>query len=378
MKTNSHTLKWQMISAATLFAFLMPQTSLAQVKDSTKTKEIEVNKEVVKKEINGKHVKILIYDKTHGGDSTVVEQEIEIFDPGADENKMVIRMQKSMERAEDMSEEVMEAFEDSIEKQMEAMEKEIEEMVERAEERAYDIELEEKHWGNHCSEECTEGKCVHKHGGQRPKLVEQSWFVMDLGWNVWLTDNTFELPEGYKEMELDRGRSVNFHLGILQQGVNLYRGQLRFVYGIGIEFNNYRFRNNIDLVDESSPLAFAINTDQEYKKNKVVSQYATMPLMLNYKTKSDDDNESFKLAGGIQLGYLISSNIKQKWGEDGKKEKRREKGDYNFEDYRLGYVIQFGYGDLNIYAKYYPTTVFKSGQGPLANTACLGLVLTPF
>ena len=105
---------------------------------------------------------------------------------------------------------------------------------------------------------------------------------MDLGWNVWLTENTFDLSEDFKEMELDRGRSVNFHLGVIQQGVNLYKGKLRLVYGLGIEYNNYRFKEDIDLQKDSDPLTYALNTDRDYRKNKLVSLHATVPFMLNF------------------------------------------------------------------------------------------------
>lgn len=115
-----------------------------------------------------------------------------------------------------------------------------------------------------------------------------------------------------------------------------------------------------------------------YKRNKVTSKYATIPLMLNFKSNPEDDDKSLKLAAGIQAGYLIGAHQKQKWGEGNKKEKRKEKGDYGFEDYRIGYVAQFGYGDLVIYGKYYPTNTFKKDRRPSVNTACVGLVLTPF
>jgi len=71
------------------------------------------------------------------------------------------------------------------------------------------------------------------------KLVETSTFVMDLGLNAFVNGSTVEMPEGYEGMNLDKIRSINFHLGVFQQGLNLYKGHLRFVYGLGIEYNNY-------------------------------------------------------------------------------------------------------------------------------------------
>jgi len=201
---------------------------------------------------------------------------------------------------------------------------------------------------------------------------------MDLGLNAMVNGSTVEMPEGYEAMNLDKIRSFNFHLGIIQQGINLYRGQLRFVYGLGIEYNNYRFEEDIDLIRGSNPLEYTINEEVNYRKNKLVSQYLTMPLMLNFKSDPRNEDESLKIAAGIQLGYLIGSHTKQKWGRGSEKEKRKSRGNYQFEDYRYGYVVQFGYGDFNVYGKYYPTSTFKKDRGPQVQTASVGVILTPF
>lgn len=213
---------------------------------------------------------------------------------------------------------------------------------------------------------------------QKPDVVETSWFVMDLGLCNWLnSNNSLELPEGYEDLELDK-MSNNFHLGIIQQGVNLYKGKLRLVYGAGIEYNSYHFANGITIEQDSKPMKYTRNDDVDYSKNKLVSNYATVPVMLNFKSNPTHRSKSVQVAAGVQFGYLISAHQKQKWSEGNNKEKNKVKGDYGFEDYRMGYVAQFGYGNFVIYGKYYPTPTFKSDRGPDVNTACVGLVLSPF
>jgi len=124
-------------------------------------------------------------------------------------------------------------------------------------------------------------------------------------------------------------------------------------------------------------LEYTVDDDLNYKRNKITSKYATVPLMLNFKSNPNDDDKSLKLEAGVQADYLIGSHQKQKWGEGNEKEKKKIKGDYGFEDYRIEYVAQFGYGDLVIYGKYYPTNTFKTERGPSVNTACVGMVITP-
>ncbi|MBI1306119.1 MAG: outer membrane beta-barrel protein [Bacteroidetes bacterium] len=337
---------------------------------------------VTKKVIKNKRVTIEIYDRTNGeGGDTIVRKttitrsndkdgnEVEnieetIIPNDAPELKSSADQMNAQRRNLEMQREELEAQEEKIEDQIEMLEDQIEEYEDVQQKQIRVIEQD------------SEDEEIVKHNNI--KTVEQKWLIVDWGFNVWLTDNTFDLTDEYKDMNLDRSKSVNCHLGVIQQGVNLYKGKLRFVYGLGFEFNNYRFKKNVDLQKDSDPLAFTLNTERKYDKNKLTSIYGTMPLMLNFKSNATDDDEAFKLAAGIQLGYLLSSHTKQKWQDDGRKQKSKEKGDYNFMDYRIGYVVQFGYGGLNIYAKYYPTEVFKEGKGPKANTACVGLVMHPF
>lgn len=211
----------------------------------------------------------------------------------------------------------------------------------------------------------------------QPKTVVTEWNIFEIGLNNALGGSGFEMPSAYSDMEIDRARSLNFHWGFVQQGLNLYKGKLRLVYGLGIEFNNYRFVNNIDLVKKSNPLETKDVTEREYAKNKLVTQYLTVPLMFNYKSKPRDEEHSFNFSAGVQAGYLIGSHQKQKWYENGK-EKRKVRDDFNLSDYRFGYVVSFGYGNFNLYAKYYPTMMFKDGEGPALNTASAGLVLSGF
>jgi uncharacterized protein involved in tellurium resistance len=214
-------------------------------------------------------------------------------------------------------------------------------------------------------------------GPKKPKLVETKGMIMELGLNNYLHDGSLEPSSPYKAMEADKARSINFNLGIVQQGLNLVKGKLRLVYGVGIEFNNYRFIDDIDLNADSRPLEIKENTEINYKKNKLVTQYLTAPLMLNYKSNPNHSDESFNFSAGVVAGYLIGSHQKQKWEANGT-EKRKIRDDFNLSDFRYGYAVSFGYGDFNLYAKYYPSPVFKDNRGPALNTVAAGIVINAF
>jgi hypothetical protein len=205
-----------------------------------------------------------------------------------------------------------------------------------------------------------------------PPLVETDWFNMQLGLNNLLNaDNKLEMPSGSEDLEIITGKSLDFQLHIVQQAINLYRGKVRFVYGVGIDFNNYRFSKDVNLVPDSKPLATTIST-KDYKKNKLVTQYLTVPVLLDFEIGRGDDG--VKLAFGPNFGYLIGCHQKLKWNERGtSKEKVRD--DFNLEQFRMGYEVQFGYNNFTLYGRYFPNSIFKANQGPDVSSVSVGILL---
>ncbi|MBO6517195.1 MAG: PorT family protein [Bacteroidia bacterium] len=298
--------------------------------------------------IKTKRVHITINEVT-GENDTTITQEVTVEKDGLDALQYATLNEDSIEAV--------------IEEAMESAERALEEA---------EVEME------HAMKELEEGEKSDRKSPRKTKVVETSMWVFEWGLNNWISDgNTLDLPEDYSDLTLNKS-SNNFHLGIIQQGVNLYKGKLRLVYGAGIEYNTYKFKKPVTISRDVKPLEYSLDENIDYRQNKLVSQYATIPLMLNYKSNPNKEDKSFKLSAGVQFGYLIGAHQKQKWGRGKEKEKKKVKGDYGFEDYRMGYVAQFGYGDFVLFGKYYPTPTFKSGRGPEVNTASVGLVITPF
>ena len=358
------------------------QAALAQTPDTLESQVDSTETHIV---IDGKKIKITIYDAgkidttmTLRLEQALREAEVAIEEAedalGRSHRDQRVRVERRIEVSESL-EEMMEEMEEALEEMgeeherlLEMEEEELEEMLEELED-VEEIIHEEMH---------------HFHLGDRdddkPKVVETRWNVMDIGFNDWvMSSGELGVPEEYSEMALDQGRGVNFHWGIFQQGVNISAaGRLRLVYGVGIEYNNYRFVEDIDIVPGGDMITYSVNDERNYRKNKLVTQYATIPLMINFKSNPRNEGKSFNFGVGAQFGYLFGSHQKQKWNEDGQKEKLKKRGDYHVEEYRYGYVAQIGYGDFNLYAKYYPTPVFQKDKGPEVYSASVGLVIMPF
>ncbi|MFY0642903.1 MAG: outer membrane beta-barrel protein [Bacteroidia bacterium] len=217
------------------------------------------------------------------------------------------------------------------------------------------------------------------HGDHEPferkrEIVTTDWFNFQIGLNNTLNVNDeLEMPLGFENMEISTGKSINFHIHFVQQALNIYKENVRLVYGIGLDINNYRFSRDVNFgYDTLGALMPSINQDIEYKKNKLVTQYLTVPLMLNIQLGHGDD--MFKLSFGPTFGYLINSHQKLKWSENGK-QKSKIKDDFNLEKFRMGYEVQFGYGSFVLFGKYYPNSMFKQDLGPEIRTVSAGILL---
>jgi hypothetical protein len=179
------------------------------------------------------------------------------------------------------------------------------------------------------------------------------------------------MPLGNENLELSAGNSANFQVHLVQQSLNIYEHKLRLVYGLGIDINNYRFSKNVDLDPNSDPLSSSIGATN-YRKNKLVTKFATIPLMLDLSL--GHNGQGFQIAAGPNFGYRIGSVQKQKWNDNGR-QKNKVKDDFNLEEFRIGYEVQLGYGPFMFFGRYFPQSIFKDNSGPDLRTVSAGIVM---
>ncbi len=205
-------------------------------------------------------------------------------------------------------------------------------------------------------------------------FIETSWSNFHLGLNNVLNSaGKLEPEEGYGNMAISAANSVNFQWDIVSQAMNIYQGKVRLVYGIGIDYNNYRFQKNITLNPDSMPL-MVTEDGINYDKNKLVTQHLNVPVMLNFKLSPKGTEDDVYISAGANFGYLIGSHQKQVW-DDGGKKKNKIRDDYSLEQFRVGYEVQFGYKNIVLFGKYFPNSMFKANQGPELRTVSAGILI---
>mgnify|MGYP001792261224 CR=1 FL=1 len=155
--------------------------------------------------------------------------------------------------------------------------------------------------------------------------------------------------------------------------------------GLGIGSSNIFFNNTkVDVKSTSNKLPFTnVDSADHFKKNKVVTIYAEVPVELRYYSNPADPNKSWKVALGVKVGTLLKSYTK---GKDlvnrngaslyGPTYIAKESNKKFFNGTMLALTGRIGYGIISLDAGYQFNGVLKDGVGPSMNKFSIGVTLS--
>lgn len=201
-------------------------------------------------------------------------------------------------------------------------------------------------------------------------------FGVDIGFNNYVTaDHSTSLPTEDMYMELNASQSVATTVNFLEQGFNLNKsGTIGIVTGLGLEFNNYRFDSQYILTeDEAGDITYRLS-DEKLDKNKLMTVYGILPLMLEFQTANRYNNGCAYLSAGVVGGVRLKSHVKV---VDSEGNKSKYKGNYNLQDLRYGFMARVGYKFINLYGVYYPVSLFNNSNDPELYPFSIGFSIMP-
>lgn len=202
---------------------------------------------------------------------------------------------------------------------------------------------------------------------------ETKWGGLDLGVNSFLTNNKLVTPQGFKDLELiDVPVVVNIH--VLRSQLNLFAGHLNINYGVYFELNNYKFRSNNFMISKIDSISFD-ESQIDLKKNKLFASYVHLPVMLEFIANPNKPETSFRFAIGGSAGYLVGAHTKRVLNND---DKIKEKDDFNLNKIRYGITARIGVGNVNFFATYSLSNMFRDGVEPVVTPVSVGLSLIGF
>lgn len=207
--------------------------------------------------------------------------------------------------------------------------------------------------------------------------ISTSSLIFDIGFSNWTDKTNYSkaATDGYligepeltsNDFKLKTIKSVNVNIWFFMQRMNLIKHYVNLKYGLGIELNNYRFKNPVTFneggknpfnLSQNIPHPFVFRDSIDLKKNKLAADYVTIPLMLNFRTNPNYSDKGISISAGVSMGYLYSSRNKQKSDIRGKE---RNRGDYDLQQWKFSYVGELGLGPVHLYGSYSPKSIFKN------------------
>jgi hypothetical protein len=203
------------------------------------------------------------------------------------------------------------------------------------------------------------------HDYYHPSNVSTNWGIVDLG-IASMNDKTIYsspaaqqfAPGANKDWFKNRygmlPKTVDINIWIFMQRFNLIHHWLNLKYGVGIELNNYRYEYNIRYL--TNPTTVIMDTIN-YSKNKLATDYATIPVMLNFNF-TPHRRHPFGFSAGASFGYLYSSRQKLISHEHGKE---KIFNDFDIDSWKISYIGEIQLGWVNFYGSYATKSIFGRG-----------------
>ena len=198
--------------------------------------------------------------------------------------------------------------------------------------------------------------------------------------------NFANLPDGWKDMELDMGSSFSMQFNFANYSVNLNsRGNIGLVTGLGIEYQRFRFSDeNITLIKEESN-TIPVHVQDIYTEDNIdhvqrssfKNLYLTIPFIFEVQfPAAKAAKKRIYASAGFMGGVRMHSKTKIVYRDsDDDKQKEKMKGNFHVVPFKVDVTGRIGYRNINIWGSYTLTNLFKSNTMPDLKVYTLGFGL---
>jgi hypothetical protein len=205
----------------------------------------------------------------------------------------------------------------------------------------------------------------------KPSNVSTNWWIIDIGFSSYTDNSLYGSPavEAYAAgsnktwFDLKDGKSRNVNIWFFMQRLNVISHVVNLKYGLGLELNNYHYKQPIRYIGNPGPVvdpqrvALDQTPGRSYKKNKLAADYLTAPIMVNFNF-TPRRKKGFGLSAGISAGYLYSARNKTITSDEGKE---KTKDDFELDRWKLSYVAELSLGPVRFYGSYAFKNMYERG-----------------
>jgi len=113
-------------------------------------------------------------------------------------------------------------------------------------------------------------------------------------------------------------------------------------------------------------------------RSRLRAIYLNVPLLVEFQTSHSSRSRRGHISFGVVGGVNIGSNTRIVYKDNSSRSREKVRDDFYLSPFRYGFTLRAGYRSLNLYANYYPVTLFQSGKGPELYPFSLGFSLLSF
>lgn len=210
---------------------------------------------------------------------------------------------------------------------------------------------------------------INKRKEYKKSNVKTNWWILDLGMSRFDDQTNYsaaaiqDLTTGFAPgankdwFKLRNGKSVNVNIWFFMQRLNVIKNVVNLKYGLGLELNNYRYSRQVTYLTDPTKVILVDPVVNKYSKNKLATDYLTVPLMVNFNFTPNRKN-GFGISAGMSAGYLYSSRQKIISGADGK---NKEKDDFDLRPFKISYIGEVQLGPVKLYGSVATQSMFEKG-----------------
>lgn len=196
----------------------------------------------------------------------------------------------------------------------------------------------------------------------KKKKVDKSSFSIELGSNGFMQGGGFGLDGSNLALRTENGLNKSIGWGFtFNRSQNLIREKLRFNYGLGFEFNNYRLRDDRILSTLGDTVRFIAPTNTGLTRNTMHINWVNIPVTLQFTTNPYRQSKAFNIAIGAEFGIRMGNlRTAQRYelGNDTYQEVST-RGPQNTAFWKTSLVARAGYGDVDVFVRYGITKLFR-------------------
>lgn len=207
------------------------------------------------------------------------------------------------------------------------------------------------------------------------KRSEVEFLALDLGVTNYYRNGEFGVDAASPQLEVRTFRpGSHVALHFLPTRVSLIgRGAVNLKTALTVDWTNLYFTNPITIQRGQDQLTIVEET-REFTKNKLMSRYFQIPLMLNFNTDPGGDDGLSVSVGGY-AGVFWKARTRQESDELGTV---KFEDDFNLNPFRYGLTARVDFKWFDFYANYNLSSLFEEGSSPVTNTFNVGVNIINF